>query len=287
MKQLCNAVRMLTVITTLVFTCFAQNPATQGSASGRYGLSAWAINNQRVASLFNYDIDSQFGGNAIAGGTYSFPLNTCTQALSFGGGRNVNPFNSNATIKIVDITSANTETVSGVTPTYAGAICTLPVAPSNAHSAFHLRSGTCGLKEAQNDKGTAAGTIIVDQKFYDDGCVASAITSLVGGVAGDYVVDISNGQNNTYGWNGTAFVLVSQASNNHVGFGNTDVVGLKTLATGAGTVTFAKAFTVAPICVGTDTTAAAVVKISTTTTAATFTGTGSDVIAYMCFGNPN
>jgi hypothetical protein len=285
MKQLCNVVRMLAVITLLVFTCFAQNPATQGSASGRYGLSAWAINNQRVASLFNYDIDSQFGGNAIAGGTYSFPLNTCTQALAFGGGRNVNPFNSNATIKIVDITSANTETVNGVTPTYAGAICTLPVAPSNAHSAFHLRSGTCGLKEAQNDKGTVAGTIIVDQKFYDDGCVASAITSLVGGVAGDYVVDISNGQNNTYGWNGTAFVLVSQASNNHVGFGNTDVVG-----TGASplTVTFAKAYAVAPICLAADQNSTpAAIQVTPSTTQVVFTGTATHVIAYACFGKPN
>jgi hypothetical protein len=221
MKQLSNAVRMLAVITTLVFTCFAQNPATQGSASGRYGLSAWAINNQRVASLFNYDIDSQFGGNAISAGVYTFPLNSCTQALSFGGGRNVNPFNANASVKIVDITPANTETVTpAATPvTYQGATCTINITPTNSHFSFHLRSGTCGLKEAQNDKGTAAGTILVDQKFYDDGCVASAITSLVGGVAGDYVVDISNGQQNVYGWTGSAFVLISQTSNNHFGYG--------------------------------------------------------------------
>jgi hypothetical protein len=248
MKQLCNVVRMLAVITLLVFTCFAQNPATQGSASGRYGLSAWAINNQRVASLFNYDIDSQFGGNAIAGGTYSFPLNTCTQALSFGGGRNVNPFNSNATIKIVDITSANTETVSGVTPTYAGAICTLPVAPSNAHSAFHLRSGTCGLKEAQNDKGTAAGTIIVDQKFYDDGCSASTITALVGGVAGDVVLDISSGKYDFYTWSGSAFVLTSSTAGNSV----LSTGSVTPTATSAAIQTVAQTFTVTGLVSGAD-----------------------------------
>lgn len=217
MKQLCNVVRTLVVITLLVLTCFAQNPSTQGSASGRYGLSAWAINNQRVASLFNYDLDSSFGGNAIAGGTYSFPLNTCTQALSFGGGRNVNPFNANASIKIVDITSANTETVNGVTPTYSGGLCTLPIAASNSHSSFHLRSGTCGLQEAINDMGVSGGEVIVDQKFYDDGCTQATITGLnplVTATSGPvrqnvYVHDISNGQDNWYGLKPSATTLIS------------------------------------------------------------------------------
>lgn len=66
-----------------------------------------------------------------------------------------------------------------------------------------------------------------------------------------------------------------------------DVYGTKTLSAGAGTVTFATAFTAAPICFGTDQTAANAVKISTTTTAATFAGTTSDVIAYFCLANPN
>jgi hypothetical protein len=65
---------------------------------------------------------------------------------------------------------------------------------------------------------------------------------------------------------------------------NSDLGGLVTLSTGAGTYTFAKTYTSAPICVATDTTTAAVVKASTTTTVLTLAGTGSDVIAYMCAG---
>jgi hypothetical protein len=52
-------------------------------------------------------------------------------------------------------------------------------------------------------------------------------------------------------------------------------------------VTFTRAYTAAPVCVGTDQTNANAVKISTTTTAATFAGNATDVIAYICVGNPN
>jgi hypothetical protein len=276
---------LLVTVSLLATAAFAQNPATQGSASGRYGLSAWAINNQRVASLFNYDIDSAFGSGLA---NLTFPQMTCQQALAFGGNKNVNPFNTNATVKIVDLTSANTETVAlNSAPSLANGNGTLSLANSNAHFSYHLRSGTCGLKEAQNDKGGNAGTIIVDQKFYDDGCTASTITALVGGVSGDVVQDISNGQSNLYGWNGANFVLISQVSSNHLGFGNVDVVGTKTLAAGAGTVTFVKSFTNAPLVFCTDTTAAAAVKCSATTTAITIAGTGTDVIAYLVIGSPN
>lgn len=66
-----------------------------------------------------------------------------------------------------------------------------------------------------------------------------------------------------------------------------DVIGLKTLAGGTGTVTFATAYTIAPICVATDTTAAAAVRVAPTTTTVVFTGTTTDVISYLCFANPN
>src|SRR5258708_6377498 len=186
----------------LTIAAFAQNPATQGSTAGKYGMQAWAVNNQRVASMFNYDIDSQFGGNAVAGGTYTFPVNLCTQTLAFGGARNVQPWNTNATIKIIDYqTSANTETLTGVVPTINGATCTFSLAPANVHTVFHLRSGTCGVREALNDLGGLGGTVIIDQKFYDDGCTAATfnVTATLGGVpqANQYILDISNGQ---YQW---------------------------------------------------------------------------------------
>jgi hypothetical protein len=211
---------LLVTVAILATAAFGQNPATYGSAGGRYGMSAWAINNQRVASMYNYDIDSLFGGNAVNAGAYTFPIYTCTQALGFGGGKNVNPFNTNASIKIIDTNSSLTETVNGVTPTYAGGLCTLSVSAVNSHASFHLRSGTCGLREALNDMGANGGVVIVDQKFYDDGCTQSTITglnALVSSTSGpiyqnQYVVDISNGQNTWYALRPTATTLISAGS---------------------------------------------------------------------------
>jgi len=215
-----RAVRLLLIVSLLITAAFSQNPATQGSASGRYGLSAWAINNQRVASQYNYDLPSSYGGNAIAGGTYSFPINSCTQLLSFGGGRNVNPFAANASIKIIDVNSTLTETVSGVVPTYSGGICTLGISPSNTHYSFDLRSGTCGLQEAINDLGANGGEVIIDQKFYDDGCTQATITGLnplVTSTSGPirqnvYIHDISAGQDTWYGIKPANNTLISAAA---------------------------------------------------------------------------
>jgi hypothetical protein len=63
--------------------------------------------------------------------------------------------------------------------------------------------------------------------------------------------------------------------------------GTVTLSSGAGSFTFPAAFTSAPVCTATDTTAANPVKASTNTTALTLSGTSSDVIAFICVGNPN
>lgn len=60
---------------------------------------------------------------------------------------------------------------------------------------------------------------------------------------------------------------------------------LVTLSAGTATWTFASAWSHAPMCTGTDQTAANAVKITTTTTAATITGTSADVIAVFCWGN--
>jgi hypothetical protein len=227
----------LLLISTLVTAAFAQNPATFGSSGGRYGLSAWAINNQRVASQYNYDVDSQAGGTAIGAGAYSFPLNTLTQALAFGGGRNVNPFATNASVKIVDISSSLTETVTLSSVTYSGGLATLNMSPANTHTSFHLRSGTCGLREALNDMGTNGGVVIVDQKFYDDGCLQTTITGLA--VTGplyqnQYVLDISNGQNTWYALRPTATTLIASGAAPTMGtvaggtFTNGNVIGTYT-----------------------------------------------------------
>lgn len=66
------------------------------------------------------------------------------------------------------------------------------------------------------------------------------------------------------------------------------LVGTVTLAAGTATVTAMTAWTATTSfnCVGTDTTAAAAVKIvNTSTTSITVTGTGTDVVSYQCVGN--
>ncbi|HEV2275620.1 MAG TPA: hypothetical protein VGR96_15720 [Acidobacteriaceae bacterium] len=64
--------------------------------------------------------------------------------------------------------------------------------------------------------------------------------------------------------------------------GNTDLRGHLTLAAGAGTYSFLKAYTVAPTCTAADTTSVAAVRVQTTTTTLTLTGTGTDVVSYVC-----
>ncbi len=162
------------------------------SSAGNYGLSAWAIDNQRVASQFNYNIPSTF--NSGMGGTYTFPAEACFEAVH-AGVRGVQPFNANASVNIIDAVSANTETVTETAPTLTSSTCTINMSPANSHYSFNLRSGTCGLREALNDLGGKAGTVIVDQKFYDDGCTAATITTAatVGGTlqANQLINDIS------------------------------------------------------------------------------------------------
>lgn len=66
--------------------------------------------------------------------------------------------------------------------------------------------------------------------------------------------------------------------------GNTDLAGQITLAAGSGSFTFTGTYSSAPICTASDTTAANPVKVATTTTALTLTGTSTDVVNYVCLG---
>lgn len=61
--------------------------------------------------------------------------------------------------------------------------------------------------------------------------------------------------------------------------------GIKALSSGAGTASFTAAFSGAPTCVCTDASAANPVKCSTSTTAVTIAGTGTDSVFYFCIGN--
>jgi hypothetical protein len=61
--------------------------------------------------------------------------------------------------------------------------------------------------------------------------------------------------------------------------------GTVTLTSGSGSASLT--FKSTPICAATDTTAANAVKASSTAKTLTLTGTGSDVVSYICIGNPN
>lgn len=199
-------------IVTLVASAFAQGPANAPNP-GKYGLTAWAINNQRVASQYNYYIDAS--AQSGFGGTFTFAAKVCNQTLNFGANRNVPAFATNASVKIIENgNNSATETVSGVTPTYSGSTCTLPFSTSNTHNSFILRSGTCGLREALNDLNGQGGEVIVDQRFYDDGCSASTITGLTFSttnlpIATQLVHDISNGNDVWYSIQANTLTAIS------------------------------------------------------------------------------
>lgn len=65
---------------------------------------------------------------------------------------------------------------------------------------------------------------------------------------------------------------------------STNLAGNVTLSAGSGTFTFNPIFTVTPICVATDTIALNPVKVSASVTTLTITGTGTDVINWICIG---
>lgn len=79
---------------------------------------------------------------------------------------------------------------------------------------------------------------------------------------------------------------VSTARPNSGSYGVHCEIGSSTLSGGAATVTFARAFAAAPICVATDTTAANAVRAHTPlTTGFSLAGTTTDVINWNCCGS--
>lgn len=104
-----------------------------------------------------------------------------------------------------------------------------------------------------------------------------------------------------FGDNTSSDVRLTKGANNTLALGpagahlgataaNKDFAGTCTLGTNCA-ITFTNTWVSAPACVATDTTGANAVKAVTSggppVTTLTITGTGTDVIAYACFGNPN
>jgi len=80
--------------------------------------------------------------------------------------------------------------------------------------------------------------------------------------------------------------MVLNGAHLNSGAPNGDLSGTCTLGTNCG-ITFTTPFANSPVCVATDTIAANSVRVVTTPTTATFTGTGTHVLNYVCVGNPN
>jgi hypothetical protein len=59
---------------------------------------------------------------------------------------------------------------------------------------------------------------LVTQEFYDQGCSASTITSVAGGATGNFVIDISNGKYDVYGWNTVTTAFAKVGSFGNMGF---------------------------------------------------------------------
>src|SRR5262249_36754550 len=109
--------------------------------------------------------------------------------------------------------------------------------------------------------------------------------------------DQSNGspspviQNGTLTWtsdglNGTGWHIpvVNTASLRTGTALNSDAAGQIVLSGGIGSYTFSGIYVTPPVCTATDTSAKSALKVSTTNTGLTLTGTGSDTINYICVG---
>lgn len=232
MKNLRSFVSFATLLAAVVLLLLPMPAAAQGSFSGvppqnqqNYGFTEWGINNQRVASQYNYVIDTRNGlGSGL--GLFTFPSYTCLNMLTLPGRGGIDPMatpNTGTTtlpqVRILDNTSANSETVSQTaapSTNGGGAYCSINISGSNTHTqgSYILTSPTCGLREALNDLGTTGGTVIITQEWYalPQGCTQATITGIAGQLmANQYILDISNGQYQPYDLKPTATTNIAAA----------------------------------------------------------------------------
>jgi hypothetical protein len=150
-----------------------------------------------IASAYNYDIDSIAGSGL--GGPFVFPQITCQGVLP---GRNLNPFNVNASVLVQDANSAKSETVAFVSQLLFNNYCVLNLTASKDHVSYHLRSGTFGLQEAINDAtSSGGGNVVVDTQW-------GGTTAMITAAHGNSNVSITDNRTGSvlYIWNGANYV---------------------------------------------------------------------------------
>jgi hypothetical protein len=153
-----------------------------------------------IATAYNYDIDSSsYGSYGI--GSFTFPISTCQQALQFARSRNLDPFNTNASVLITDSFSPNTETVAFLSQTFSTGFCVLSLAITHPHTSYHLSSGTYGLQEAINDAAASGGgNVVVDTQW-------RGTTAMITSAAGSSIVSVTDNRTGStlYTWNGSTY----------------------------------------------------------------------------------
>lgn len=139
-----------TITSILVAACLLATATAQApSAAGRI----------LVARYGSYQLQN---GSAVLSGaaTISFPSSQYCQVPV--GQKTIIPIATTIPLKIVDATSANTETVTPSAVSVSAGVCSFTATFSNAHNSFYVTSGTGGLQEAMLDNPNG-GVFVLDQ----------------------------------------------------------------------------------------------------------------------------
>jgi hypothetical protein len=221
-----------------------------GFASIWLGSAAYKIVAQDVNGVTQWTIDGvQNLGLAALSGASAFPTLTVTGNASVGGNL-----------------TATTLNVNGATSVGAASATSLTTTGAVTVGTNETIAGTLGVTGAL----TASSTAAITGNTTVGGTLGVTGAGTVGGTL------TVSGSKITLGGLGVSKIQVGAA-------GNTDLAGLVGLSGGTGSYTFQNlTYTNPPYCVATDSTANNSVKVGLSTTAITFTGTGSDFIAYIC-----
>jgi hypothetical protein len=182
------------------------------------------------------------------------------------------PGTSGRTVSGTTDTIAATDRLNSVNYNSASNIAVnLPAASSFGNNfVFHIEVASTGLPTFTPASGTINGASSFTPSSEGDSCTIFSPDNT------NYTADCSPG---TITWGAG---LSPSYSPHGVTIASAISAGTVTLSSGAGSHVFTIAYSLAPVCTATDTTSAAAVKATSSTTAVTLTGTGSDVIAWIC-----
>jgi hypothetical protein len=121
-----------------------------------------------------YKLQSGSGFTGTGAQTVTFPGSQYCQVAV--GQNTIIPIATTIPLKIVDATSANTETVTPSSVSVSAGVCSFTATFNNAHSSFYVTSGTGGLQEAMLDNPNG-GIFLLDQNSTTTDANIKAATS--------------------------------------------------------------------------------------------------------------